>query len=148
MITLVKVPLVIASIYLWIGFVAAISFMEAWLKFKAKGVTLQIGLGIGRLVFHALNKVEWLFAIGVFAGLLISNHNVLTTTNTLFYIPLVLLIAQTIVLLPALDFRAESRIHGLEIPPSNLHIYYVIMEIIKVGCLFTYGIIQLNCFNN
>jgi len=41
---------------LWLGFVLSISFMEAWLKFQAEGVTQVIGLSIGRLVFGVLNK--------------------------------------------------------------------------------------------
>ena len=52
----------ISGTFLWIGFVCAISFMEAWLKFRAPGITRPLGLGIGRLVFKALNKVEWFFA--------------------------------------------------------------------------------------
>jgi len=43
--------------FLWIGFVAAISFMEAWIKFQAPGITVPLGLGIGKIVFAALNKV-------------------------------------------------------------------------------------------
>jgi hypothetical protein len=43
---------------LWLGMVVAISFLEAPLKFRAPAVTQQIGLGIGRLVFKALNIVE------------------------------------------------------------------------------------------
>lgn len=139
---LTKAPLVIASIYLWIGFVTAISFMEAWLKFRAPGVTIPVGLGIGRLVFNALNKAEWVFAIAVLAGLLISKQNLLTISNILFYLPVILLIIQTIWLLPALDIRAEMRMKSMEIPPSFLHIYYVVMEIIKVVCLFLFGIKQ------
>ena len=42
----------------WLGMVVAISFLEAPLKFRAPGVTLPVGLGIGRLVFKALNVVE------------------------------------------------------------------------------------------
>lgn len=42
----------------WVGLVCAISFMEAWLKFQAPGVTLTIGLSIGMKVFTALNRVE------------------------------------------------------------------------------------------
>jgi hypothetical protein len=42
--------------------VLAISFMEAPLKFRAPDVTLRIGLGIGRLIFRALNNVEAIFA--------------------------------------------------------------------------------------
>lgn len=43
---------------LWIGFVLAISFMEAPLKFQAPSLTLPVALEIGYLVFHALNGVE------------------------------------------------------------------------------------------
>src|SRR6478735_1965752 len=43
---------------LWLGMVVAISFLEAPIKFRAPGVTLPVGLGIGRLVFKALNGVE------------------------------------------------------------------------------------------
>lgn len=42
----------------WIGLVAAISFIEAPLKFQAPDITIPLGLGIGRLVFGALNIVE------------------------------------------------------------------------------------------
>ncbi|MBQ0896551.1 hypothetical protein KBX37_26255 [Micromonospora sp. U56] len=44
---------------LWLGMVIAISLIEAPLKFRAPGVSLPIGLGIGRLVFRALNAVEF-----------------------------------------------------------------------------------------
>ena len=47
-----------AVIFTWLGMVIAISFIEAPLKFRAPGVTLPIGLGIGRLVFRALNTTE------------------------------------------------------------------------------------------
>ena len=50
--------ILIVTPILWLGFVLSISFMEAWLKFQAEGVTQIIGLSIGRLVFNALNKVE------------------------------------------------------------------------------------------
>ena len=53
----------VAVIFVWLGMVLAISFLEAPLKFRAPNVTLQIGLGIGRLVFRALNTVEVVLAI-------------------------------------------------------------------------------------
>ncbi|MBU3995011.1 MAG: hypothetical protein KKF42_04430, partial [Actinobacteria bacterium] len=43
---------------LWIGLIVAISFIEAPLKFQAEGITIPLGLGIGRLVFAALNITE------------------------------------------------------------------------------------------
>ena len=59
----------VALTFVWLGMVLAISFLEAPLKFRAPGVTLQIGLGIGRLVFRALNSVEVLLAVGILIAL-------------------------------------------------------------------------------
>ena len=59
----------VAAVFLWLGMVLAISFLEAPLKFRAPGVTLALGLGIGRLVFRALNTCEVVLALVVAAGL-------------------------------------------------------------------------------
>ncbi len=137
---MIKYPLVIASVFLWIGFVCAISFMEAWLKFRAPGITVPLGLGIGRLVFFALNKVEWIFAIIIFANLLWTQKGTLLSHQFILLIPLIILILQTAWLLPALDARAELHIQGAQIAHSYLHLYYVIAELIKVGTLAYFGI--------
>ncbi|MFC7764837.1 hypothetical protein [Leucobacter soli] len=50
---------------LWFGMVAAIGFIEAPLKFQAPGITIPLGLGIGRLVFAALNAVEGLLLVAL-----------------------------------------------------------------------------------
>lgn len=142
--TISKLQLAIISTFLWIGFVCAISFMEAWLKFRAPGVTLPIGLGIGRLVFGALNIVEWIFALIIISNLFYAKTKLLTTQNTLYIIALLMLMMETIWALPALDARAELYIQGQDVPSSKLHFYYVGMEIIKVACLTVFGIKILN----
>lgn len=43
---------------LWLGLIVGISLIEAPLKFTAPGITIPLGLGIGRLVFGAMNIVE------------------------------------------------------------------------------------------
>eukprot|EP00536_Pseudo-nitzschia_multiseries_P010026 jgi/Psemu1/288849/fgenesh1_pg.294_\ len=43
---------------LWLGFVLAISGMEAWIKFRAPVCPRAFALDIGRTVFPALNAVE------------------------------------------------------------------------------------------
>jgi len=56
---------------LWLGFVLSISFMEAWLKFQAEGVTQNIDPNIGRKVaiffmkglFVLTFKIHWLLFI-------------------------------------------------------------------------------------
>ena len=60
---------VAATAFVWLGMVLGISFLEAPLKFWAPGVTLQLGLGIGRLVFGALNAVELGLAVVLVAAL-------------------------------------------------------------------------------
>lgn len=134
-----KYSLVIASVFLWIGFVSAISFLEAWLKFRAPGITVPLGLGIGWLVFFALNKIEWVFALVIFVNLLYTQNWTLQGNQLLLLLPLVILIIQTAWLLPALDARADLHIHGAEIPPSYLHLYYVVGELIKVTALILFG---------
>lgn len=138
--TIVKMPIALICTFLWIGFVCAISFMEAWLKFRAPGITLPLGLGIGRIVFAALNKVEWVFAIIIIINILWNTSDNLNWQNILFLIPFILLILQAFWLLPALDTRAELHIQGQLVPSSNLHFYYVIMEVVKVVCLSIFGI--------
>jgi len=59
----------VAATFVWLGMVLAISFLEAPLKFRAPGVTLPIGLGIGRLVFRALNTAEVILAAAVLGAL-------------------------------------------------------------------------------
>ena len=54
--------LAVAAIFVWLGMVFAISFLEAPLKFRAPGITIPLGLGIGRLVFRALNICEVVLA--------------------------------------------------------------------------------------
>jgi hypothetical protein len=136
----VKNPLSLISTFLWIGFVCAISFMEAWLKFQAPGITVPLGLGIGRLVFDALNKVEWVFAIAIIFSGSIAKEKWLSFKNVAFVIPFILLFLQTFWVLPALDARAERVINEQLLPPSNLHFFYIGMEIAKIIALITFGI--------
>lgn len=130
----------IAIIYLWIGFVCAISFMEAWLKFRATGVTLSVGLSIGSLIFFALNKVEIIFALIVLLHWFTLKAN---STNAQYlwvlFVPIAILLLQTTYLLPVLDERVKMIMQHKTVPPSNTHIYYVLAEIAKVATLFWTG---------
>ncbi|MCX6480237.1 MAG: hypothetical protein NTY24_07515 [Mycobacterium sp.] len=63
--------LAVAAVFIWLGMVLAISFLEAPLKFRAPGVTMQVGLGIGRLVFRALNICEVVLAAAALVGVVV-----------------------------------------------------------------------------
>ena len=142
--TFVKSPIAVVTIFIWIGFICSISFMESWLKFRAPGISIGLGLGIGRLVFNALNKVEWVLALTILISLFLTHQKIISLQQLLFFIPIMLLIIQTFWLLPVLDARAEMHIQNQIVPPSNLHFYFVGAELIKVISLGFYGILQFN----
>lgn len=133
----------IAATFLWIGFICAISFMETRLKFRASGVTLPIGLSIGKLLFRALNKVEWAFAIIIAIGLLISKGHLNIVVFVGYGLTIFLLVMQTLWLLPALEKRADALISGQTLLPSALHWYFVAAELGKVIALFLSSIYLL-----
>lgn len=139
-----KLILGIASIFIWIGLVCAISFLESWLKFRAPGITLSLGLGIGRLVFNALNTIEWVMAFIVLATLFNLRPGFTLTEIMLFLLPLFILCLQTFWLLPALDLRATARIENQPLPQSNLHFFFAGAEVIKVIFLTFFGISLFN----
>jgi hypothetical protein len=144
MISRITPAILIAFIFLWIGFVGAISFMEAWIKFRAPGITLPLGLGVGRLVFNALNKMEWVCAILIVLSGILSQRSCKFSFGDIFIIiPVLILIVQSGYLLPELDARAEMHISGGDVKPSNIHFVYVASEFVKVCSLIIYSISSL-----
>lgn len=132
--------LVIIGIALfWAGFVSSISFMEAWLKFKAKGVTIPIGLSIGKKIFKALNRVEWvLFFLFVAAWIYFKVRMDIRVLEPLLI--LLILLVQTFYLLPKLNTRADLIMEGKTLGRSYVHLYYVAIEFLKIGILLLTGI--------
>lgn len=137
----------IAVVFIWIGFVCAISFMEAWLKFQAPGITIPLGLGIGRLVFKALNIMEITFALCIISQLWFAKAKE-TALNFYFILTLLILTIQTFYMLPKLDERAMMYLSGNIPASSNLHITYIVSEFVKVLSLLMFGFKLLNNTNN
>ena len=130
-----------AAVFVWLGMVLAISFLEAPLKFRAPGVTLPIGLGIGRLVFRALNVCEVVLAAVLVASLLIRPPT--TAAAIAAGVAVITLIAQVLAVRPALTRRSEATLAGGEVPRSQAHFVYVGLEIVKVIALLVTGVLLL-----
>ena len=128
----------IAVPFIWFGAVAAISFVEAPLKFTAPGITIPLGLGIGQIVFHTLNRVEIVLCLIVVLARFAVRKRVMAG-GVLLGIAAAILAVQTLWLLPLLDARAEAVIGGNAAPFSNLHIYYIVSETLKLVVLFALG---------
>lgn len=119
--------------------VGAISFVEAPLKFRAPNVTLALGLGIGKIVFQMLNRIEIVFALLMLVSLFFARP----ATNFALYIfgaIFVLLLLQTVWLLPLLNARAEQVIAGVAAPHSNNHLIFIAFETLKFLLLFILGV--------
>jgi hypothetical protein len=132
------VDVAVAAVFVWLGMVLAISFIETPLKFRAPGVTLQIGLGIGRLVFRALNACELLLAAVVVACFVISPPT--TVIAVAAGVAVITLLAQVLAVRPRLTRRSDAVLGGGEGPRSRAHWEYVGLEIVKVVALLIVGI--------
>jgi hypothetical protein len=127
-----------AVTFIWLGMVLAISFLEAPLKFRAPGVTIAIGLGIGRLVFRALNLAEVVLALVVIASISVAAPTSLVVALTAIIVTVLAL--QLLVVRPRLNRRSDRVLAGEGLPRSSGHLYYVALETTKVVALIALGI--------
>ena len=104
--------------------------VEAQLKFQASGITRELGLGIGKLVFTALNRAEVFIALLLLASFFIFNAS--RNIHFIFSLILLILLTQTFWLLPDLVERIDLIISGQLPPSSSLHIFYVSLEAGKI----------------
>ena len=131
----------VALAFVWLGMVLAISFLEAPLKFRAPGVTLQIGLGIGRLVFRALNAGEVILAVAILTALAAGSSSASVTVAIAAAV--VVLVAQLVLVRPGLTRRSDAVLAGQDAPRSHAHYAYVALEAAKVIALLLGGILLL-----
>jgi hypothetical protein len=126
-----------AATFVWLGMVLAISFLETPLKFRAPGVTVPIGLGIGRLVFRALNCVEAVLAAVVLAAVLAGGPSAGVLGPAVAVV--VLLAVQVGVVRRRLSRRSDRVLAGEQLPRSRGHLAYVAFEVAKVALLVALG---------
>ena len=131
-----------AVTFVWSGMVLAISFIETPLKFRAPDVSVRIGLGIGRLVFRALNSAEAVLALLLLGAALIERPRQSVTFSVAFI--LVVLVVQLAAVRPRLTRRSDLVLAGAEMPRSHAHYVYIGLELIKVGALLVTGTLFLS----
>lgn len=131
-------PVAAAACFTWLGMVLAISFLEAPLKFRAPGVTVPVGLSIGRLVFRALNVVEAGLAVVIVVAVVLAGPSTVLLVSAL--IPIVLLAGQLGVVRPMLNRRSDRVLAGEQLPRSRAHLGYIALELVKVAALIWLGV--------
>ncbi|WP_028846021.1 MULTISPECIES: hypothetical protein [Thermocrispum] len=131
--------LAIAVTFVWLGMVLAISFLEAPLKFRAPGITVPLGLGIGRIVFRALNTVEVVLAVVLVVAAIVAGITGLELA--LGVVVIAILAVQLLGVRPRLTRRSDQVLSGKSdgSQRSRTHYVYVAFEVAKVAGLIALG---------
>lgn len=124
---------------LWCGMVCAMA-MEAQLKFQAPGITRELGLGIGKIVFTALNRVECVLAVLLAIALFAFTAGA-RRARIVFAAIAFILLAQTFWLIPLLIERIDLITSGNAPPASMMHFVYIAFEIAKILLLLTLSVL-------
>lgn len=128
---------------LWIGMVFAISFIEAPLKFQAPGITIPLGLGIGRLVFTALNAVEVVLALALVWVSLRPRLTAITGfMKTLLWMIVGMLFIKVAVVRPPLNARTNLVLEGADPGQSPWHYIYIAVDVVLLALLLVFVVQQ------
>lgn len=131
----------VAAVFVWLGMVAAISFIEAPLKFRAPGITRELGLGIGRLVFKALNGSEAVLAIVAMVALAMDDAS--RAIWLTLVVAFAIVVVQGAMIHTVMDKRAARIVLGETLQESRQHVVYIGLEAVKVVLLIVTGVVLL-----
>jgi len=122
---------------IWFGMTAGVSLLATPVRFSASTITRPIALDVGQVVFAALNKAEFVALIILLVLVRVSGkaRELWAGCGALALI----LIAQSMWLLPELSARTQQIITGVEPPPSFVHGAYSILELSKLLLLLYLG---------
>lgn len=129
--------------FTWLGLVLGISFLEAPLKFRAPGITVPLGVGIGRLVFRALNLAEGVLATALLVTVALAAPDTSWWSVVLIVAVVVVLAIGALVLRPLMDARVKRGETADGVPRHALHVGYVALECGKVLLLLAIGVTGL-----
>ena len=123
--------------FIWFGMTAGVSLLATPVKFTAPLITRPVALDVGRVVFAALNKAELVSLLILLIVVRVSGRarDLWLQCSALILI----LLAQSVWLLPQLSARSQQIISGVEPAPSMLHASYSILELLKLLLLLYLG---------
>ncbi|MGO1544202.1 MAG: hypothetical protein ACTHXA_07650 [Gulosibacter sp.] len=126
---------------IWIGLIIAIDLIEAPLKFQAPGITIPLGLGIGRLVFLAMNITEIILAIVLAIALWKPRAD--RRTWTLYFGLALFLAIKVLVIRPLLAQHTNAVLDGTSDGGSTTHYFYIAADMVIAVLLVWFVIAQV-----
>lgn len=121
---------------LWIGLIIAISFIEAPLKFQAEGITIPLGLGIGRLVFAALNITEAVLLVMLTIVTFWPRVARVSRDRVWWWLALALVfLIKVAIVRPPLNARTDLVLAGADPGQSLWHYVYIACDLVTLVLL-------------
>ena len=118
-----------------IGAIVAISFLEAPLKFQAPGITIPLGLGIGRLVFTALNILTGV-ALAVLTLVSLRRPRAGRTSLVLLGAIWLVYLVEVAAIRPVLNRRSDLVLAGSAAPGTDwAHYAYIAADVAVLALL-------------
>ena len=134
-----KLEQLATKVYLmWAGFAIGVAFLATPAKFLAPSLSLTVALDVGRHTFRIYNTVELalvLVLLAMGAGARRRRRWYLA-----LLVPALIVVAQALWLIPALDHRVSAILAGQSPAPSGLHTAYIAAEGLKVLWLLAMGL--------
>lgn len=127
--------------FTWVGMTIGVSMIATPVRFTATSITRPIALDVGRVVFAALNKAEFLALVLLLVIVRASNR-----TRELWAwcsVLVLIVLAQGAWLIPELAARTDIVLAGGNPAPSYAHAIYSSLELAKIGLLLFLGIRSL-----
>ncbi len=121
--------LVVPSV--WLGLLIALAFVETPLKFLAPGMTLEVALGVGRLVLTAAD-IAGVVLLAVITVLALPRPRVPRAGLIALGAMWVVLLAQVAIVRPLLNARTDVILSGGEPGESSLHVVYIAADLLLV----------------
>ena len=127
--------------FTWAGMTVGISMIATPVRFTAMSITRPVALDVGRVVFAALNKAEFLALVLLLVIVRTSGRS-----RELWgwcSVLILIVLAQGAWLIPELAARTDIILAGNEPPSSHAHAIYSTLELAKIGILLFIGVRSL-----
>ena len=123
-------------VLVWAGVTIGGSLIAAPAKFGAPSLDLPTALEVGREQFFWVGVAEGAACAALIGALVFRAAG----AAWWMWAPVAVFAVQRIVLMPLLDARTVRTIAGENVPESNLHLVFVVLEFLKVAALVAAGI--------
>ncbi|MCI0517396.1 MAG: hypothetical protein L0Y45_06140 [Woeseiaceae bacterium] len=132
--------------FTWFGMTAGISLLESPARFSADTLSRAAALDLGRIVFSVLNKAELITLVVLLSIVRISGQGRRYWAECALLA--LIMIAQSVWLLPELSARSAQIVAGADPGPSFVHAAYASLELLKLALLLVLGFRALAATGN